>query len=90
VIALAAHEEEGPREVFEGSQTGVEDQGPAALLPGDPTCALFSHRCEPETAHAGPARACGVRKPWVFLEEFRLGLLSARVRMFDRERFPAC
>ena len=89
VIALAAHEEEGPRGAFEGLRTRSEGQSPDALLPADPTCDPSSRRCESETAHAAPAREFGDRPPWTFLEEFRLALLSARVRMFDRERFPA-
>ena len=90
MIALAAHEEEGPREVFEDTQTGVEAQGPDAPLPGDAACHLSSHSCAPETADDAPAREYRLSPGWALLEEFRLGLLSARVRMFDRERFPAC
>ena len=90
MIALAAHEEEGPGEALEVPQAGTEGRGPNATLPGEPTRTFSSHRCAPETGHAAPTRECRVRPPWTFLEEFRLGLLSARVRMFDRERFPAC
>jgi len=90
VIALAAHEEEGPRETLRGPQAGSEGQSPDAPLPGDPTRGLSSHRCVPDTAHGAPAREYRVRPQWAFLEEFRLGLLSARARIFDHERFPAC
>lgn len=83
MIALAAHEEEGPREALEGPKAGTEGQVPDTPLPAEPACDISS-------GDGVPARVCGVRPGWVLLEELRLGLLSARVRMFDRERFPAC
>jgi len=82
MIALAAHEEEGPREVCEGA-------GPS-----------FGRRREDSRVAEGPLRAsgagscgaeevCGARPAGAFMEELRLGLLSACAGVFNRERFPA-
>jgi len=84
MIAQAAHEEEGPREGIDGPPLPAEEGGTGDGTPGE-----AGYDCGAECrsgidkgcggspdANASPECACA-RPPRAFLEELRLGLLSA-------------
>ena len=83
MIALAAHEEEGPGKGLGG---GLRPHPGPAAPEGQPPGEI-GRDCGSE--RYGPGGACGARPPWAFLEEFRLGLLSARAHPSDLEALPA-
>ncbi|MHC5055915.1 MAG: hypothetical protein ACYTKD_14495 [Planctomycetota bacterium] len=82
MIALAAHEEEGPRNGHAERPAGSASSGPGDQITGEPGCDCGGGRCE-------PGSACGIRPPWAFLEELRLDLLSACADPSDREALQA-